>query len=125
MEIYKNKASGKYFIYVRETSNDTALFVNLQGNIKSLNLCLFIEETIEHNEEKLFSQGRLTKVENRLRENVESRLGPDEYDQNRFEQELIYYIEKLDITEEKIRLRKHCDYFLETLSKETSVGKKK
>ena len=61
MEIYKNKASGKYFIYVRDTSNDTALFVNLQGNIKSLDLCLFIEETIEHNEEKLLSQVRLTK----------------------------------------------------------------
>ena len=46
------------------------------------------------------------------------------YDQNRLEQELIYYFEKLDITEEKIRLRKHCDYFITTLDEIESPGKK-
>jgi len=45
-------------------------------------------------------------------------------DQNRFEQELIYYLEKLDITEEKVRLLKHCQYFLETLHEAGSQGKK-
>ena len=45
-------------------------------------------------------------------------------DQNRFEQELIYYLEKLDITEEKVRLLKHCQYFLETLREAVSQGKK-
>ena len=45
-------------------------------------------------------------------------------DQNRFEQELIYYLEKLDITEEKVRLLKHCHYFLETLTEAVSQGKK-
>ena len=45
-------------------------------------------------------------------------------DQNRFEQELIYYLEKLDITEEKVRLKKHCFYFLETLKESISQGKK-
>lgn len=45
-------------------------------------------------------------------------------DQNRFEQELIYYFEKLDITEEKVRLQKHCQYFLETLQEPVSQGKK-
>lgn len=45
-------------------------------------------------------------------------------DQNRFEQELIYYLEKLDITEEKVRLMKHCLYFLETLQEAVSQGKK-
>lgn len=45
-------------------------------------------------------------------------------DQNRFEQELIYYLEKLDITEEKVRLQKHCRYFLETLHEAVSQGKK-
>ncbi len=45
-------------------------------------------------------------------------------DQNRFEQELIYYLEKLDITEEKVRLLKHCRYFLETLNEVVSQGKK-
>ena len=45
-------------------------------------------------------------------------------DQNRFEQELIYYIERLDITEEKVRLKKHCDYFTETIDGPHSAGKK-
>lgn len=47
-----------------------------------------------------------------------------QYDPNRFEQELFYYIEKLDITEEKVRLRKHCDYFLETMRDANANGKK-
>jgi uncharacterized protein (TIGR00255 family) len=45
-------------------------------------------------------------------------------DENRFEQELIFYLERLDITEEKVRLKKHCDYFLETLNDSVSQGKK-
>ena len=45
-------------------------------------------------------------------------------DENRFEQELIFYLERLDITEEKVRLKKHCNYFLETLNDQTSQGKK-
>ena len=46
------------------------------------------------------------------------------YDANRFEQELIYYIEKIDITEEKVRLRNHCQYFLETIQNEEQAGRK-
>jgi len=45
-------------------------------------------------------------------------------DENRFEQELIYYLEKYDITEEKIRLENHLDYFLQTIQKENSAGRK-
>ena len=47
-----------------------------------------------------------------------------EVDDNRFEQELIYYLEKLDITEEKVRLQKHIDYFRQTMATEPSCGKK-
>jgi uncharacterized protein (TIGR00255 family) len=46
-----------------------------------------------------------------------------EYDKNRFEQELVYYIEKFDITEEKVRLKQHCQYFLDT-AKEEATGRK-
>lgn len=46
------------------------------------------------------------------------------YDANRLEQEMIFYLEKLDITEEKVRLDKHCDYFREVASGEESVGRK-
>jgi uncharacterized protein (TIGR00255 family) len=51
-------------------------------------------------------------------------IGREAIDQNRFEQELIYYIDKLDITEEKTRLRAHCDYFNETLKNDDANGKK-
>ena len=54
--------------------------------------------------------------------NVESAI--KEIDPNRFEQELIYYLEKLDITEEKIRLAKHIDYFRHTMDHEENCGKK-
>lgn len=45
-------------------------------------------------------------------------------DQNRFEQEIIYYLEKLDITEEKVRLKQHCEYFIHTIKTESMPGKK-
>ncbi len=63
-------------------------------------------------------------------ENVKKRLGKAlnelkiEVDENRFEQELIYYLEKLDLNEEKVRLANHLDYFLQTLNTKDSNGKK-
>jgi uncharacterized protein (TIGR00255 family) len=56
---------------------------------------------------------------------LEESLGKDSYDTNRLEQELIYYIEKIDISEEQVRLDNHCNYFIEILNeKEDSKGKK-
>jgi uncharacterized protein (TIGR00255 family) len=48
----------------------------------------------------------------------------EKYDENRFEQELVYYIEKFDITEEKVRLQNHLEYFIKTLESDDSNGKK-
>ena len=60
-----------------------------------------------------------------IRERLEKAVADiQNVDANRFEQELIFYLEKLDITEEKIRLKKHLDYFLETLYSEESNGRK-
>lgn len=67
---------------------------------------------------------RIPQVRERLRLLLEEYVGKENVDQNRFEQELIYYIDKLDITEEKIRLKSHCDYFLETLKSPDANGKK-
>jgi uncharacterized protein (TIGR00255 family) len=59
---------------------------------------------------------RIENIKNRIKNNLEEFvLDTSKIDENRFEQELIYYLEKLDITEEKVRLRNHCKYFLETL----------
>jgi uncharacterized protein (TIGR00255 family) len=67
---------------------------------------------------------RVPLIRERLNQFLEEAVGREAIDQNRFEQELIYYIDKLDITEEKIRLKSHCDYFLETLKNEDANGKK-
>ena len=65
---------------------------------------------------------RTQKVSEKLKDNLNELKV--EIDQNRFEQELIYYLEKYDITEEKVRLKTHIDYFKETLDASVSSGKK-
>lgn len=64
-----------------------------------------------------------------IRENLlkllDEKVGKDNYDENRLEQELIYYIEKIDITEEQVRLKNHCNYFIETLDEPTGLKGKK
>jgi len=69
-----------------------------------------------------YEKERIEKVKNKIMENL-STLKDIDYDKNRFEQELIYYIEKLDINEEKQRLAQHLSYFEETMA-ESSSGKK-
>ena len=70
-----------------------------------------------------FEVERIDKIKNRIKEALDS-LENITYDSNRMEQELIYYIEKLDVNEEKTRLTNHLDYFLETIESDASQGKK-
>ena len=70
-----------------------------------------------------YEQSRVEKIRNRIIEGLKS-IPEVEYDKNRLEQELIYYIEKLDISEEKQRLSNHLKYFRETMEEETGQGKK-
>ena len=70
-----------------------------------------------------FEAGRIETAKERIR-HMMSDAAIKEVDPNRFEQELIYYLEKLDITEEKVRLQKHIDYFRQTMASEPSCGKK-
>lgn len=71
-----------------------------------------------------FEKERSSRIKERISANLDAFLQEFQSDKNRLEQEMIYYIQKLDITEEKIRLQKHCQYFLETLDDGASVGKK-
>jgi uncharacterized protein (TIGR00255 family) len=66
---------------------------------------------------------RLTRMREKLSASLNDAVGSENIDKNRFEQELIFYLEKLDINEEKVRLRKHCDYFLETMNTDGTHGK--
>ena len=70
-----------------------------------------------------YENERIEKVKSRIYDGLAT-LENKEYDANRFEQEMIYYIEKLDVNEEKSRLTNHLDYFLETLDNQKSQGKK-
>jgi uncharacterized protein (TIGR00255 family) len=63
-------------------------------------------------------------IRERLNNYLKEAVGKENIDGNRFEQELIFYIDKLDITEEKIRLKSHCDYFLAALNDKDANGKK-
>ena len=70
-----------------------------------------------------YEQQRVAKIKARIEEAL-AKLENVEYDRNRFEQEMIFYIEKLDINEEKLRLQNHLDYFLKTLEDGHGQGKK-
>jgi len=67
---------------------------------------------------------RIARIRERIGNNLAEYIGKEGKDENRFEQELIFYMEKLDISEEKVRLKNHLSYFLETMENEGPVGKK-
>ncbi|MBO4529073.1 MAG: YicC family protein [Paludibacteraceae bacterium] len=96
----------------REGESLAAVFEEKIGNIRAL------LSTIDP-----FEKERVEKIKQRIMDNL-SEIKSVEYDKNRFEQEMIYYIEKLDVNEEKNRLRQHLTYFEETMKAEGNAGKK-
>jgi uncharacterized protein (TIGR00255 family) len=76
------------------------------------------------NEVPKYEAARMDGIKARIEGNLEEFIGGAKVDKNRFEQELIYYIEKIDIAEEKHRLAQHLDYFLETMNQPISQGRK-
>lgn len=72
---------------------------------------------------KSHDASRVQHIKERIKKGLEDSVAKDKIDNNRFEQELIYYIEKLDINEEKVRLQTHIDYFLKTMQ-ELGAGRK-
>jgi uncharacterized protein (TIGR00255 family) len=73
---------------------------------------------------KQFEEQRVKEIRDKLIHNLQQLYQNVDYDKNRFEAEMIYYLEKMDITEEKVRLGKHCNYFFDIMNEEESVGKK-
>lgn len=71
-----------------------------------------------------FEKLRLDNIKTRIADGLSGLKNDIKIDNERFEQELIYYLEKLDITEEKVRLKNHCKYFIETLNEDHPVGRK-
>ena len=95
---------------------DEAASLEIDFKERITNIKTYLEEV------RALDGERVETVKERLKKAIED-LKVDT-DENRFEQELIYYLEKLDINEEKVRLANHLDYFLQTLASEDSNGKK-
>ena len=91
-----------------------ALYKDVTGRVQNI---LDFENEVESLETE-----RIDAVRARLQKNLEDLAAKP--DQQRFEQEMIYYLEKLDINEEKVRLRQHCKYFMDTIDGEPDPGKK-
>ncbi len=98
------------------TQEGEALKSKLEAYITSIGVQLNSIEEID--------PARVERIKSRIRGNLNEFVGSENIDQNRFEQELIYYIEKLDISEEKVRLKNHLDYFTEVITTEELPGKK-
>lgn len=121
-----NKEIGKLFIQVmKEAIDKCSDFRKQEGEALNEKLSEYIE-SIQNSLNSVIERDpeRIKNIKNRIDQNLQEVIGVDKIDPNRFEQELIYYIEKLDITEEKDRLGNHLDYFREILSLQESNGKK-
>jgi uncharacterized protein (TIGR00255 family) len=87
--------------------------------VKRINL---IEQ--KNNQIEPFEKKRIEQIKARLQQKFHEYSNSIEVDKDRFEQELVYYLDKFDITEEKVRLENHCRYFLDTANSESGCGKK-
>jgi len=88
-------------------------------NMRVDNIAALLQQLDPHEKE------RVERLRQRMYQNLEDYLGKDKVDENRFEQEILFYLEKIDITEEKVRLEQHCKYFKEELSKKQPLKGRK
>ena len=97
---------------IKEGESLRSVFVEKLSNIREL-----------LNQVEPYEKERVEKIKQRIQEHLSS-IKEVDYDKNRFEQEMLYYIEKLDVNEEKNRLRQHLNYFEETMDMPGASGKK-
>ena len=97
-----------------------------EGNAIENDLVNRIEKILSYLEKvEPYEMDRVEKVRTKMNNNLNEYFQRQNVDENRFEQEILFYLEKMDITEEKVRLKQHCDYFLQELAIEKwSKGKK-
>ncbi|MGD9327783.1 MAG: YicC/YloC family endoribonuclease [Cyclobacteriaceae bacterium] len=101
------------------------VFRTQEGKNLSKELTTYIEEIDKSlGEIDKMDPERIIQIRDRIKSNLAELIPENNYDENRFEQELIYYLEKLDISEEKVRLKGHLDYFLDEMNSPESNGKK-
>jgi len=110
---------------VLETIQKCEQFRLAEGKALEGKLVDYIESIgIGLKEVEILDPKRVEKIRSRIKGNINDFFGNEEFDPNRLEQEIIFYIEKLDIHEERVRLKAHLDYFLKVLADKQSNGKK-
>jgi uncharacterized protein (TIGR00255 family) len=119
---------GEWKLIVRTIKNaisDFDTFRSKEGANLENDLLMRIKYILELLAEvEVFEEQRMLQTKTRIKEHLHELFNPENVDENRFEQELIYYLEKIDITEEKVRLRSHCEFFMDTMSESVSNGRK-
>ncbi|RED99746.1 YicC/YloC family endoribonuclease [Marinoscillum furvescens] len=110
---------------VQEAIDKCNNFRSAEGKILQEKLSSYLDG-IQQGLEEVTSRDpeRIQAIRDRIAANIEEIKEKTQVDQNRFEQELVYYVEKLDITEEKVRLARHIEYFREVMGQGESQGKK-
>ena len=110
---------------LRKALEQVNIFRKQEGESLDDDLRQRVDAIIRKLEEvELYEKERIDQVRERIGKHLEEFSLKESIDENRFEQELIYYIEKLDVSEEKVRLANHCKYFMETLEDQGPAGKK-
>lgn len=116
------KAIYSTFVQAIENFNQ---FRNDEGKTLGLDLHKRVELILEAIPEvEKYESNRVPAIKEKLESILKDAVSPENIDHNRLEQELIYFIEKYDITEEKIRLKSHCDYFFQVMKEKEANGKK-
>jgi len=114
-----------FFEFSKEAIDKCGNFRSIEGEnlekvlIESIDKIQDLKVSIEN-----LDAERIEQIKKRVHDNVREAVGQEKIDENRFEQELIYYIEKLDISEELVRLDSHISYFIDVMNEEESNGKK-
>ncbi len=101
-------------------------FRSLEGAVIQADMHLRISNILKFLKEiEKFEKDRIVQLKERINKSLDSNINVENLDKNRFEQELIYYLERLDITEEKVRLYQHCQYFTDELNAKVQTKSKK
>lgn len=129
LKIERQELDDKEWKLIRQKVEDTIMkvdeFRSQEGKVLENDLLqriALIEKYLKEIDQ--FEKLRIERIRERIKNQLDEIKGKVNFDENRFEQELIFYIEKLDITEEKVRLKNHCEYFVNTCKEKLAIGKK-
>lgn len=101
-------------------------FRSIEGAIITNDMVLRIQHILDFLQKvESLDPERIKALKEKLQKSIQTNLDAESIDRNRFEQEILYYLERIDITEEKVRLKQHCDYFLEELNKKGNIKARK